>query len=177
MGEQMTRLSIPKELNHSFFFGESEIMIDVPKDFVGISVNFLYELLFYHGIVAVKPWEKPEVYIPVLLAEWEEIKGNLEGHFKARETKGILPQMKKGIGLFIQLLFWSNQSPSVLKDPLKFSELPCKPVNVGERLEFILSRPTLFPSYSQLTQLFVEQEKLFAKARILKQNDEFRIEK
>ena len=38
-----------------------------------------------------------------------------------------------------------------------------KPINSGERLKFILSRMNNYHSFVQLTELFIEMEKLFWK--------------
>ena len=55
-----------------------------------------------------------------------------------------------------------------LKNLSQLTLLEMKPVNLEERLGFIISRPTLFHSYRQLTELMVEQEKLYAKKNIVK---------
>ena len=76
--------------------------------------------------------------------------------------------MKKGIGLFLQFLFWSNDRPISAIESTPLNLLEIKPVNLEERLGFIISRPNLFHSYRQLSELMVEHEKLFAKNKIIK---------
>jgi hypothetical protein len=76
--------------------------------------------------------------------------------------------MKKGIGLFLQFLFWSNDKQIAVLANTSLSLLEVKPVNIDERLGFIISRPNLFHSYRQLSELMVEQEKLYAKKNIVK---------
>ncbi|MDR7075316.1 hypothetical protein J2Y03_000304 [Neobacillus niacini] len=112
--------------------------------------------------------ENPDEAISHLLAEWGQVKGELEILYRNREQKTTLQGMKKGIGLFILFLYLSNDSQANLKElePIDFIEM--KPVNLEERLGFIISRPTLFHSYRQLTELMVEQEKLYAKKNIVK---------
>ena len=83
-------------------------------------------------------------------------------------TKKHAKGMEKGIGLFIQFLSWSNDSQLTLKNLNQLTLLEIKPVNVEERLGFIISRPNLFHSYRQLSELMVEQEKLYAKKNIVK---------
>lgn len=168
MSEPMISLSIPIELNHAFFFSKGEITFAMPQSFC-LTENFLYELLYYHGISSYRPWQNPSKTVPMIVADWETEKASIEELFKKKDKAALLPKMKKGIGLFIQLLFWSNERPVELKTPLSFDDIPYKPVNVGERLAFIMERPCLFPSFRLLSQIMVEQEKRFVK-KSLKEN-------
>ena len=43
--------------------------------------------------------------IPLLTAEWNRIKGELETLYRNRDQKTTLDGMKKGIGLYIQFLY------------------------------------------------------------------------
>lgn len=106
--------------------------------------------------------------ISLLLADWERVKGELETFYRNRDQKSTLQLMKKGIGFFIQFLYWSNDRKVNSKEPIPFNLLEIKPVNLDERFTYILSRPNLFHSYRQLSELFTEQEKLFAKKNITK---------
>ena len=108
--------------------------------------------------------------IPLMLTEWENIKIDLSKQFQHRNQINTLIQMKKGIGLFIQILFWSNDITVKLIEPFPWDELVFKPINLEERLGFIISRPQLFHSFRQLSELILEQEKLFAKNNILKKS-------
>ncbi|WP_051633452.1 YpoC family protein [Bacillus sp. UNC41MFS5] len=112
--------------------------------------------------------DKKEVEISNLLTEWKNGKGQLEVLFREREYKNAKVLMEKGIQLFIQFLAWSNGLPVPLNESLNFKQLEYKPVNVEERLAFITSRPALYHSYRQLSELMMEQEKLFVKRNILK---------
>jgi hypothetical protein len=103
-----------------------------------------------------------------LLEEWEKIKGQLEELFRERDQKRASEIMKKGISLFIQFLCWSNDTPVFLDRPINSKQFEFKPVNLEERLGFIMSRPNLYHSYRQLSELMIEQEKLFVKRNILK---------
>ncbi|WP_066061061.1 YpoC family protein [Neobacillus soli] len=103
-----------------------------------------------------------------ILEEWVELKGQLEELFRARDLKNVSEMMKTGITLFIQFLSWSNEKQALLDDPKTFNQLEFKPVNLDERLLFINSRPNLYHSFRQLSELMIEQEKLFAKRNIIK---------
>jgi hypothetical protein len=112
--------------------------------------------------------ENVDQAISNLLSDWERIKVELETLYRNRDQKSTLQGMKKGIGLFIQFLFWSNDRQINSKEPVSINQLVITPVNLDERLAYILSRPNLFHSYRQLSELMTEQAKQYAKKNIVK---------
>ncbi|MDM5331259.1 YpoC family protein [Neobacillus sp. CF12] len=106
--------------------------------------------------------------ITLLLTEWKTIKAELEILYRNRDKKNTLHVMNKGIGLFLLFLFWSNDSHVKVKELKPLDSLEIIPVNLDERLGFIINRPNLFHSYRQLSELMMEQEKLYAKKNIVK---------
>jgi hypothetical protein len=114
------------------------------------------------------PADNLDEAITVLLTEWEKVKGELEKLFHHRDHKAAHNVMMKGIGLFIQFLYWSNDKQVIASKLEPIEELEIKPVNMDERLGFIISRPNLYHSYRQLTELITEQGKLYAKKKIVK---------
>ncbi|PAE43711.1 YpoC family protein [Bacillus sp. 7884-1] len=112
--------------------------------------------------------ENVDQAISNLLSDWERIKVELEGLYRNRDQKSTLQGMKKGIGLFIQFLYWSNDRQINSKEPILINHLVITPVNLDERLAYILSRPNLFHSYRQLSELMTEQAKQYAKKNIVK---------
>jgi hypothetical protein len=112
--------------------------------------------------------EASEENISLLLSKWDGVKSELEIHYRNRDQQSALQLMKKGIVYFIQFLYCSNDRQVKSKEPIPLNQLEIKPVNFEERLTYILSRPSLFHSYRQLSELFTEQEKLFAKKNIVK---------
>ena len=161
---------IPKELVHSFFFSENEIIVIPTHALQKINTTepFVYEAAFFSGIEAIKPWECPEESIPLLLEEWQTIKKELDMLFAKREVDDAKPLMKKGVGLFIQFIYWVNGRPAILANRLDLNSLSIKPVNLSDRLEFILTRPALYHSFIQLTELMTEMNKHYVKAYIIK---------
>jgi hypothetical protein len=168
MSENTKKLSIPLELFHPFFFSEKEISLDLSEQSSGNGENFSYELLFYNGIEANRPWTNPEQFVPTLQDIWGKVKPIIEEMHHQRKKDGIKEAMKKGIGLFLQFLYWSNGKPVFLKELPLFTNISIKPVNLEERVGFIISRPGLYHSYVQLCELMIEQEKLFAKNMMIK---------
>lgn len=168
MSENMKNFLIPIELSHPFFFSEKEISLDLKEPTSEIGENFHYELLFYNGIESIRPWTCPEQFLPLILDKWDQLKTVIEEVHRQRKKDGISEAMKKGVGLFLQYLYWSNGIPVCLKELPDFINVKIKPVNLEERAGFIISRPGLFHSYVQLGELMIEQEKLFAKHNLIK---------
>ncbi|MFP7297874.1 YpoC family protein [Neobacillus niacini] len=116
----------------------------------------------------VVPYETENEVTSFLLTQWKLLKEELETLYRNRDQKTTKEGMKKGIGLFIHFLYWSNdiQIKSNALKPL--DSLDLKPVNLDERLGFVVRRPNLFHSYRQLSELMTEQEKILAKKNIVK---------
>jgi hypothetical protein len=165
MDNQIISLPLPTELDNPFFFPTKIIKVEKNTSML-LTENFIYDALFYNGITSFKPWQNQADAFPHLIEEWEKVREQLEELHRNRDQKNTLNAMKKGIGLFLQLLFWSNDRPVMIKEPISFYPLDCKPVNIEERLAFIISRPNLFHSFRQLSELMVEQEKAFVKKSI-----------
>ncbi|WP_052948746.1 YpoC family protein [Mesobacillus campisalis] len=119
----------------------------------------------YNGEKEVHPWEKPEKYIPMLLNEWEKLKEEIGQGHSVRDSIKASGAMEQGIDLFLKFVYWSNRMPVSL--PLEnLKTLGAKPVNVEERLKFIMGRPGLYHSYIQLSELMNEQHKQFARSTL-----------
>lgn len=168
MSENMKKLLIPLELFQPFFFSEKEVSLDLKEPISEIGENFYFELLFYNGIESKRPWTCPEHYLPLILDKWDKLKTVIEEMHQQRKKEGIKEAMRKGVGLFLQYLYWSNEIPVCLKDLPDFIGVRIKPVNLEERAGFIIAKPGLFHSYVQLCELMIEQEKLFAKNNMIK---------
>ena len=134
-----------------------------------VNQGFPYEYFFYTNKDIYRPWEDFSLIRKQLSEQWTESVQQLEVVFSNREKNKIQPNMLKAITLFLSLLYWSNQLPVNLKDfPNKIKDLKGKPVNVEERLSFVLSRPNFYPSYMQIKSLMDEQFKIAAKMDALK---------
>lgn len=157
---------LPSEMSHKFFFPIEEIeWKESYSNEFQLKIPFIHEIGYYTGIKGINPWEIPEIVIPALMDEWKNVKGLLEAKFEKRESPN-LSLLKGAIALFLEFLFWSNERPVCF--PLNdLKMLKVKPVNIDDRLNFIISRPTLYQSFSQLVQLMIEQEKHYSKFRQL----------
>lgn len=129
------------------------------------NIPFLYEAALEYGLDVLKPWEIPDQTIPTVMNEWGKIKEELSIKFSNRDHV-VAELMKKGIALFYEILYWSNNQPVVLVDGIDVN-LVIKPINFDERMKFILSRINNYHSFVQLTELFVEMEKVFWKHQVI----------
>ncbi|BCB04496.1 YpoC family protein [Bacillus sp. KH172YL63] len=160
----MSVLNVPEELKDPFFFTSDVVELDL-----AVHTLFSFEIRHYNGIeLDVRPWNQPEDAIPSILSCWKEEEEKLKSLFKSR-SKHTGESMKREIAAFLMFLFWSNRQPVQLKDwERKIDSLPIKPVNAAERLSFIRSNASIYHAYVQLSQLFTEHHKLFAKQVALK---------
>lgn len=78
--------------------------------------------------------------------------------------------MIDGVSLFICCLYWSSGKPVGHLDlrNTDWNSFDVQPMNVHERLNYILIRPEQYHSFVQLDQLFQECEKQFSKIMTLK---------
>ena len=164
-------LPIPRELEHPFFFSDNKTIIVEPTSFTSINlcIPFLYEAAFYSKVDTFRPWDNHEEFIPLLLKEWNAVKPLLEDFFSRRDIKQVEKPMKFGISLLIEFVYWTNEEPvKFSQKEIQLGNLKVKPVNLEERLAFILSRSTLHHSFIQLGELMVEMEKQYVKQMALK---------
>lgn len=165
------QLSVPTPLQCTLFFAGESVTRTVYdyKEWQEVSsfTLFPYDFAYFHGLDGYHPWEHIEKHMSFLLNEWKKIDTDCQKLFSERKAKQALKPMKEGIALFFTLMFWIHHQPVQLHDwEQKVKEFPIKPVNLVERLTFIVERPTLYHSFIQLGELFHELEKHYAKSMI-----------
>jgi hypothetical protein len=175
--KQSISLKVPKELDHSLFFPEKEPILEKER-YAGWSETiqfeaFPYELLYYNNVEAYAPWNKGAMHVKELLEIWKGIDSECSLLFSERKVGQTLGLMKKGIGLFLTAVYWMHGRPVVLNDfRVQIESFNNIPVNMDERLSFILARPAFFHSYRQLSELFREFEKQYVKFMIKNKNSQ-----
>lgn len=155
-------MMMPKELNHPSFYNN------------GHSPQFLFpeEFQFYsnHGKgEKERPWLNFDQELTRLKDEWKELESQLRNLFQERKGREAVRYVFQGCACFLKFLFWSNEKPvnlHLLAEEIQ--QLEIKPMNVSERIQFILNNPKLHHSFLQLQQLFIEQEKVYAKHKIIR---------
>ncbi len=166
---QRVAVAVPSELIHPVFFPAGKISWDRNDEkTLNVSAPFIYEAAYYAGMASLKPWNDPKSSIPALLEEWGKLKGPLEELFSQRKKARAEGMMRQAAALFIEFLFWANGKPARLSPRIPYEELEYAPVNIAERLEFIIARLNLYHSSVQLTELFKEMEKINAKLSVLR---------
>lgn len=147
-------MPVPESLKHPLFFPSEEVVL---PDYPSVSAEpfFIYEF----SSETEQPWLHEEHGMPLIAAEWSRLKVRLEEKFQQRDRK-VHDEMKAAIALFFMELFWSNKLPVQLNGwQQEVKKLDVKPVNIGERLGFVLKRPYSYHSYVQLSELMAEQKK------------------
>lgn len=135
------------------------------------SVFFYFDLADCYCLNGIKPWEKPEEFIPRLMDLYKNrLSKKLFKLFSDRNRKEAKEQMIWSISYFLDVLFWANgkavKSLRDIEDGI--ANLSVKPINARERLGFVMASPGQYHSYVQLNELFIEMEKLFIKSLLLK---------
>ena len=111
--------------------------------------------------------EKPEEHIPQILQNWDKLQSEIKALFDKRDNRNAITPMKKGIDYLIEFLFLTNELQVNQASDFDYNLLRLKPVNISERLQFLKLRPNIYPSFVQLTELFEEQQKHYAKAQAI----------
>lgn len=169
----IVQLPVPPELKFALFFSEQSVNMDINEMKEWKKPNtytvFPYDFAYYQGMEAYQPWKYAEKHTAYLLSEWKEIESKCQNLFSERKTKLTLEPMKEGIALFFTFIYWIHNRPVELSEwKQTVNELSIKPVNLIERLAFIVQRPGIYHSFVQLSELFRELEKHYVKSMIKK---------
>ncbi|PWA12337.1 hypothetical protein DCC39_05915 [Pueribacillus theae] len=93
-----------------------------------------------------------------ILEQWEMREGVIEELFKKRDSEKALDLMLIGIKLYFLALFLANQRQfsknSIIHWQEQITDFSVKPLNLEERLTYIVNNPDHYHSYFQLKQLF-----------------------
>lgn len=152
-----------------FYQDETNIIIDTSRPILDNIINyyFCYDIAIEHNVELIqKPWE--EDVLPAIFSYWKNEKEKIKQQIQLRQREKADEPMKTMLSLFISGLYWLNQRhvPPLATLLEEANKLQYKPINISERLEFILQHHTHTHSYIQLDQLFLELEKLYAKSNI-----------
>jgi len=113
----------------------------------------------------IEPWFHPELSVRVLLERWNNIASPLlEGYYKERNRHKARPIMIQYTAYYIQAMHWVGGKPVTSLTNLvdQISTQSFAPVNIADRLLFIISSIDNYHAYVTLTQLFDESRKKWA---------------
>lgn len=161
-------IRVPEELDTPLFFPNGEISWELEDEkTLNTSRPFIYDVAYFAGVNSLTPWKNRDLSIPFLLQEWEMLKDPLKSHFSKRNKGEASSLMRLGTALFLEFFYWSNGQPVKLFPKIFYEDLPVKPVNIKERLDFIIARQNTYHSFMQLAELFKEMEKIYAKSKVV----------
>jgi hypothetical protein len=144
--------------------------IDEYNDTFNPKIPLLYENANLKGLATFIPWTIPDETVPKLLLEWNRIREELKEGFTKRDLSKTERPMKKGIGLLFEVIYWTNHQPVDVQTDVMES-LQIKPINIRERVDYIILNPNKFHSFIQLSEAFIEMEKLFWKHAVMKKEN------
>jgi len=113
------------------------------------------------------PNESDEI-IKEMFNEWKEESEHISNYFKQRNRKLASEPMIRGLANFISILTWINGQMLLNLNNLllELDKLKIKPINLDERISFLLNQPDHYHSFIQLSGLYTELEKLYYKQKI-----------
>ncbi len=165
-------MKVPEAFVHSYFYTKHDILHITHFNLKDVITEpFKYDIAYYLGAApSILPWENTSDSIPLILMSWKAKESTLNELHELRDRKRAKEEMIPAIAWYLQMQFWMNGQPvrSITDWKRDMELLKWKPVNVDERLDFIVKKPDLFHSYIQLQQLFTESTKLFYKSKALK---------
>ncbi|TYR79943.1 hypothetical protein FZC66_12435 [Priestia megaterium] len=165
------KADLPLHFKHPLFFKEQR-EIKWEKATFGLECDqsyFLHDILYAVGEEHEQPWKDVKKYLPQVFAKWNEAQSRLYKLFSERKAKEAQPLMIKAIAYFISALFWTNHEPVPRLTHLQqdIEKLKYKPINVYERLAFIIEKPGMYHSFIQVGELYTELRKQYAKMLIV----------
>ncbi|MFB7140867.1 YpoC family protein [Gottfriedia sp. NPDC056225] len=159
--------NIHKDFNVAPFYRE-HTNNQIINDEIRISnIPFYYESQHVLSTNSFKPFESDEI-IKEMFEEWKEESVYISNYFKERNRKLAYEPMVRGLANFISILTWINgQILSNLNNILlELEKLEVKPINLNERISFVVNQPDHYHSFIQLSGLYTELEKLYYKKKI-----------
>lgn len=161
----------PTAFVHPLYYAESEEVETGRFNWQSsLTVPFKYDIAYALGLAPSNlPWEHHTETVPLLFQLWKEKEVKLNTLHDKRERSDVKVHVIGGIALLLQAIFWMNQVPvrSLADWEKEISQLPEIPVNIEERLDFVMKKPELYHSFIQLQQLFTESSKLFYKMQAI----------
>lgn len=156
-----------------FFSEDEELPVDLKFSLAEALKRdpMLFDIYAYLDMNScLKPWEDRNKHLPILLEHWKKTEPSITKFFQDRDRIGAMKPMVKMTKLFLAFLFWTNNHPVPnLKNVVtSIHELNIKPVNVEERISYILSTPNHHHAFTQLKELFIELQKKYAVSKLKK---------
>ncbi|MBB5173590.1 YpoC family protein [Texcoconibacillus texcoconensis] len=162
-------ITIPESFVRAPFYS-SVTTVETPKGPLDTELSkqgpyFAHDIAYVQQVSVEQPWSNPYPTFKYIQNQWKEIGYPLiTERFSERDRKGAEPYMVKYTALFIQLLHWSQATPvrSLIQIEKMLANNKVAPLNVTDRLGFILQMPNHHHAFTTLTELYREAEKKIA---------------
>jgi hypothetical protein len=164
-------MRIPDAFVHPLYYKKTDTLSITSFELEDIITKpFKYDIAYYQGAAPFQlPWENTSDSIPLLLFSWKRQESMLNDLHEKRRRFEAKEHIIPAVGWFIQMLFWINGQPvrSLTDWKKDVQSLQWKPMNVDERLDFVMKKPGMYHAFIQLQQLFTECNKLFYKIKVM----------
>ncbi|MGM0834974.1 MAG: YpoC family protein [Bacillota bacterium] len=164
-------MRVPTAFAHPLYYSESQEIESGRFDWENsLTVPFKYDMAYALGLAPSNlPWEHQSQTVPLLFHLWKEIEAKLNMLHEKRERSDVKAHVVGGIALLLQAIFWMNKLPvrSLADWEKEILQLHVIPVNIVERLDFVMKKPEMYHAFIQLQQLFTESSKLFYKLQAI----------
>ncbi|WP_430510248.1 YpoC family protein [Gottfriedia solisilvae] len=153
-------------LNPPFYMDSND---EIEQDSIMIKNKpFSYESLHLLEESSISSQEVRDKIIQEMFLQWKEESELLTGYFRLRNRKSALEPMTRGLANFISITTWLNgKILTNINDLLnELDLLTIKPINLNERISFVIKQPDHYHSFIQLSGLYTELEKLYYKQKI-----------
>ncbi|ADU30177.1 hypothetical protein Bcell_1915 [Evansella cellulosilytica DSM 2522] len=155
---------VPEAFVLSPFYGKgAEITISNDVDFVqGDLFHYDIRLALNCANNTEQPWDNLQTLILKVKNLWlNEGLPTLTQCFHERNRNKARPYMLYYLSLYIQTMIWLQERPVYTLNAIQeqLNHLPYAPMNIRERISFILNSPDHYHSFITLKQLFEESHK------------------
>ncbi|GEB76086.1 YpoC family protein [Sporolactobacillus inulinus] len=164
MTKPFPKLELPQSFQIFPFYEKQQVIDGMLSEKAVYQIPFLYDLLYINRPNQLEKWPWQEA-CNFFHAYWKERSETLRVLFRQRDQALVRKPMVRCIAAFIDQLCWSAGAPvsSLVHDDLiqQIKDAPCAPLNIEERLGYLLRQPARYLAFIQLDEL--EQE--FTKKR------------
>ncbi|WP_138417031.1 YpoC family protein [Aquibacillus sediminis] len=103
------------------------------------------------------------------IAEWKRSKDTIATLYNERKYKDAVEPMLQQVTAFKKALYEVNKKNDSSRETFQsdVKDFSYKPMNVTDRVTFIEENPEQYHCYIQLNELFMELEKIYARAEIM----------
>ncbi|MBC2142181.1 hypothetical protein HCA89_07640 [Listeria innocua] len=161
----MAEFKYAVELIHPDFPAPDVIAEEYDPESIYVSgLPFWQEQQFFTKGEGVIPWKnETDRACRKLAKHMTNLAESMEADLKVHQKPSPVI-VRDALGIFLSILFWSNHRPVQLDNLTEqIKTLETKPLNLEERLEYVLKRGNTFLGFRQLNELVLEQRKLIAK--------------